>query len=104
VADEDAVVIDIRTKRRRKAKRDLTDVAREMGWVRDAQGPRSGRREYGLFGSAIGATSKGINNLRQSMQLGATASYALRRGVYATGVVVAGVGVLGDEDGPGLQR
>lgn len=90
MADQDAVVVDIRTRGAAQASREIHGVADSMTSV---------RRSSTLLGSSLGATGRGLSNLRQSMQLGATAGYALRRSAYVAGASVAGLGIIGVKTG-----
>jgi tape measure domain-containing protein len=79
----DDVVLNIRTSGGRRAAAETREVSTAI---------------RGISGAARVA-SGGLSNLRQSMNLGATASYALRRGVYVAGIAVAGAGTLAAKTG-----
>jgi tape measure domain-containing protein len=79
----DDVVLNIRTTGGRRAAAETREVSTAI---------------RGISGAARVA-SGGLSNLRQSMNLGATASYALRRGVYVAGIAVAGAGTLAAKTG-----
>jgi tape measure domain-containing protein len=87
MAVEDAVVIDIQTRGGPTARRELTSDAAAV-------------RALGRASSIAGA---GFANLRQNINMGQTAAYAMRRTAYVTGVAVAGIGALAVKSGIGFN-
>jgi tape measure domain-containing protein len=83
VSNSDAVVVDIRTKGAARAAADTRMVASSIGAV----------------STAAHAGSTALKNFRQNVNLGATASYALKRGTFVAGAGIAGLGALSVKSG-----
>jgi hypothetical protein len=84
---EDAVVVHVRTEGGPAARRELSSDAAAV-------------RALGKAGSVAGA---GLANLRQNINMGQTAAYAMRRTAYVTGAAVAGIGALAVKSGIGFN-